>query len=170
MKKVDVATQMGFSMSETSTARLRIMLQGYEQQMLAARRLARLRVNLRMHEGLKPEDPDPAIKRRLFVEKTARELYETLVFTGGSEPVVESVKAEFGKLFGRRVQFTYPPGERLKIVAEGENGLEPLSEDEQCVTRHLLRQVIRQLVERSMLDAAKPATRAERQCSKDSND
>jgi hypothetical protein len=132
------------------------MLQGYERQLLSARRLARLRVRVRTAEGQPPEDPDPSVKRRLFVEKAARELYETLVFTGGRNPVAESIRTEFGRQFGRGVQFTYPPGERLKIVAEGENGLEPLSEAEQRRTRHLLRQVIRQLVERSMLDAPEP--------------
>ena len=87
-------------MAETSTARLQIMLQGYERQLLAARRVAHLRVRTRLAEGLEPDDPDPAIRRRLFVEKTARELYETLVFAGNRNPVTEDIRAEFGKLLG----------------------------------------------------------------------
>ncbi|MDR3358548.1 MAG: hypothetical protein LBN96_06830 [Desulfovibrio sp.] len=148
-------------MAATSTARLRTMLQRYEQQLLSARRLARLRVRRRLAEGLDPEAPDPSITRRLFVEKTARELYETLVFTGGENPVIEDIRAEFGKLLGRSVRFVYPPGERLSIVIEGAYGLEPLSEVEQRRTRHLLWQVTRRLVERSMLCTPPPGRREE---------
>jgi hypothetical protein len=132
------------------------MLQGYEQQLLSARRLARLRVRMRLAEGMAPEDPDPSIKRRLFVEKTAQELYETLLFTGSSKPVMEEIRAQFGKLYGKNVRFTYPPGERLNIVAEGPSGPEVLSDEEQRRTQHLLRKVIRQLVEQGMLNAPAP--------------
>lgn len=38
-------------MADTTTAQMRIMLQGYEQQLLAARRLARFRVRRRLAEG-----------------------------------------------------------------------------------------------------------------------
>jgi hypothetical protein len=138
------------------------MLQRYEQQLLSARRLARLRVRRRLAEGLAPEEPDPSIRRRLFVEKTARELYETLVFTGSENPVIEDIRAAFGKLLGKSVRFAYPPGERLSIVIEGPDGLEPLSEAEQRRTRHLLWQVTRQLVEQSMLDAPAPVARGEK--------
>jgi hypothetical protein len=138
------------------------MLQSYEQQLLSARRLARLRVRRRLAEGLAPEDPDPSIKRRLFVEKAARELYEILVFTGSENPVIEDIRAEFGKLLGKSVRFTYPPGERLSIAIEGPDGPEPLSEAEQRRTRHLLWQVTRQLVEQSMLDAPTPSVRREK--------
>ncbi|MDR1660354.1 MAG: hypothetical protein LBR94_08495 [Desulfovibrio sp.] len=143
-------------MAVTSTTRLRIMLREYEQQLLSARRLARLRVRRRLAEGLDPEDPDPSIKRRLFVEKTARELYETLIFTSSENPVIEDIRAEFGKLLGKSARFTYPPGERLNIVLEGADGLELLSEDEQRRARHLLWQVTRQLIEQSMLNAPAP--------------
>ena len=146
-------------MAESAITRLRIMLQGYERQLLSARRLARFCAQGRLAEGFEPEDPDPSIKRRLFVEKTARELYDTLCFTGSQNPIVEDVRTEFGKRLGKNVRFAYPPGERLNIVAEGESGLEPLPEAEQLRARHLLRQVIRQLVERSMLDAPAPVAR-----------
>ena len=69
-------------MADTTTAQMRIMLQGYEQQLLAARRLARFRVRRRLAEGLEPQDPDPSVKRRAYVEKVAQELFDSLIFTG----------------------------------------------------------------------------------------
>ena len=156
-------------MAVTSTAQMRVMLQRYEQQLLSARRLARLRVRRRLVEGLDPEDPDPSIKRRLFVEKTARELYETLVFTGSENPVIEDIRTEFGKLLGKSVRFVYPPGERLSVVIEGPDGLEPLSGAEQRRTRHLLWQATRQLVEQSMLDAPAPVVHREKTANPEAN-
>ena len=64
-------------MADTTTAQMRIMLQGYEQQLLAARRLARFRVRRRLAEGLEPQDPDPSVKRRAYVEKVAQELFDS---------------------------------------------------------------------------------------------
>ncbi len=54
-------------MADMHTLQMRIMLQCYEQQLLAARRLARFRVKRRLAEGLKPQDPDPSVNRRAFV-------------------------------------------------------------------------------------------------------
>ena len=81
-------------MADTTTAQMRIMLQGYEQQLLAARRLARFRVRRRLAEGLEPQDPDPSVKRRAYVEKVAQELFDSLIFTGSDNPVVEEIRRE----------------------------------------------------------------------------
>ena len=75
-------------MEETMNPQLRSMIRGYEQQLLSARRLARLRVKMRLAEGESPHDPDPEIKRRAYVEKVARELYESLIYTGSDNPMV----------------------------------------------------------------------------------
>ncbi len=93
-------------MAETSTTQMRIMLQSYEQQLLAARRLARFRVRRRLAEGQEPHDPDPSIKRRGYVEKVAQELYDSLIFTGSDNPVVEEIRQELGRAVGQDVQFT----------------------------------------------------------------
>ena len=81
-------------MADANSAKLRIMLQGYEQQLLAARRLARFRVRMRLAHGDAPDDPDPAAHRHACVEKVARELYETLLFTGSDNPVVEDIRQQ----------------------------------------------------------------------------
>ena len=99
-------------MADVTAAQVRMMLQGYEQQLLAARRLARLRMRRRMAAGDDPNDPDPAARRHLMVEKVARELYEALLYTGSDNPVVEEIRQELGREVGQDVQFTYPPGGR----------------------------------------------------------
>ena len=87
-------------MEETMNPQLRSMIRGYEQQLLSARRLARLRVKMRLAEGESPHDPDPEIKRRAYVEKVARELYESLIYTGSDNPMVEEIRRELGKSLG----------------------------------------------------------------------
>lgn len=139
-------------MTDTTSAQLRMMLQSYEQQLLTARRLARYRVRRRLSEGRDPNDPDPSLKRRAYVEKVAQELYDTLIFTGSENPVVEDIRQELGKAVGREVRFTYPPGGRLRIVGESPQGPVPLSEEEQRRTRHALWRITRQKVDQSMLD------------------
>lgn len=139
-------------MADMHTLQMRIMLQCYEQQLLAARRLARFRVKRRLAEGLKPQDPDPSVNRRAFVEKVARELYDTLIFTGSSNPVVEEIRAELSRAVGLEVEFTYPPGARLRIVAIGPDGQRPLGAEEERRARHALWRITRQKVDQSMLE------------------
>ena len=139
-------------MADVTAAQVRMMLQGYEQQLLAARRLARLRMRRRMAAGDDPNDPDPAARRHLMVEKVARELYEALLYTGSDNPVVEDIRQELGKEVGQKVRFTYPPGQRLHIVGEGPEGMEPLPEDVQRKTRHALWRITRATVDKSMLE------------------
>ena len=144
-------------MTDANNLRLRMMMQSYEQQLLAARRLARFRVKRRLALGEAPEDPDPAIKRREYVEKVAQELYDTLIFTGSENPVVEEIRQELGKAVGREVMFTYPPGCKLKIMAKGPDGPAPFSDAEERKVRYALWRITRQKVDHSMLD--KPAPR-----------
>ncbi|MDR2819738.1 MAG: hypothetical protein LBB60_04325 [Desulfovibrio sp.] len=139
-------------MADTTTVQLRMTLQGYEQQLLAARRLARFQARCRVQDGLEPQDPDPAPKRRLFVEKVARELYDTLVFTGSENPVAEEIRKELGAAIGRDVRFIYPPGGRLRIVAVEGGGARPLTDEEQRLTRRMLWRITRRKVDRSMLE------------------
>lgn len=143
-------------MEEPMNPQLRSMLRGYEQQLLSARRLARLRVKMRLAEGEPPHDPDPEIKRRAYVEKVARELYESLIYTGSDNPMVEEIRRELGKSVGQELLFTYPPGEQLRFVGRGPQGSQPLSEDAQKQTRFALWRITRQLVHQSMLDKPPP--------------
>ena len=139
-------------MDNANNLRLRLMMQGYEHQLLAARRLARFRVKRRLALGENPDDPDPAIKRREFVEKVAQELYDSLIFTGSENPVVEEIRQELGKVVGHEVLFTYPPGSKLKILAVGPNGPTPFTEAAERKVRYALWRITRQKVDGSMLD------------------
>lgn len=139
-------------MADATSSQKRIMLRCYEQQLLAARRLARFRVQRRLAEGSDPREPDSALKRRAYVEKVAQELFDTLIFTGSDNPVVEEIRRELGRTVGQDVQFAYPPGGKLCIVGKGPEGPRPLSEEEQRRTRHALWRITRQKVDQSMLD------------------
>lgn len=112
-------------MPDTTTARLRIMLQGYEQQLLAARRLARFRVRRRLAAGEDPREPDPLPKRHATVEQVARELYDMLLYTGSDNPVVEDIRQELSQELGREVHFTYPPDGSLCILGQGPTAQAP---------------------------------------------
>ncbi|MCR4666595.1 MAG: hypothetical protein K5657_04790 [Desulfovibrio sp.] len=141
-------------MSDVSeaTARVRMMLMRYEQQLLAARRLARFRERLRRANGQSPEDPDPSIKRRIYVEKVTREIYECLIYTGGDNPIIEEIRKELSRVVGIPLRFTYPPGKRLRIVKAGPSGNIALTEEEQRVVRSSLLRVTREKIDASMLE------------------
>lgn len=139
-------------MAETTTVQMRIMLQRYEQQLLSARRLARFRVRTRLDEGLDPHDPDPGAKRNAYVERAAQELYDTLIFTGSVNPVVEEIRQELGELVGREVRFTYPPGGRLRIVGVGPDGPFALPDEEERHIRYALWRITRNKVNSGMQD------------------
>ncbi len=66
--------------------------------------------------------------------------------------MVEEIRQELGRAVGQDVQFTYPPGGRLRIVGEGPEGPRALSEEEQRRTRHALWRITRQKVDQSMLE------------------
>ena len=135
-------------------AQKRVMLQGYEQQLLAARRLARFRVRRRLAEGESPEDPDPAIKRREFVQKVARELHDMLIYTGSENPIMEEIRSELSRSLGYEVRFTYPPGEKLRIVRVMPNGTITLTEKEnQNIIANLMPLILNK-VSGSMLNKA----------------
>ncbi len=139
-------------MADATMARMRIMLQGYEQQLLAARRLARFRVNRRLAAGEDPNDPDPSVNRRAMVEKVFNDTEDTEIYTGSDNPVVEDIRKELGKEVGQEVQFTYPPGGRLRIVGQGPDGLEALPADKLRASRNALWRITRQKISESMLD------------------
>lgn len=119
-----------------TTLYLRTMLQQYEKQLLAARRLARYRRAARLANGENEPTIDPEVKRKATVERVARELYERLLFTGSDNPVVEDIRNTLGRAVGHTVRFTYPPGaDRMRLVREGPQGSRaaslPLPEVEQ---------------------------------------
>lgn len=137
-------------MPATTTVHTKLMLQKYQQQLVAARRLAMTRAKLRMREGLPPDDPDPAANRHEYVKKVARELYTSLIYTGSENPVVEDIRKELGRHIGQDVEFTYPPGKKLCIVGDGPDGKKPLSLARQIDSYNMLFDITRRKVDQDM--------------------
>lgn len=135
-----------------SQLQTRIMLKRYQQQLLAARQLAKSRARLRLREGLPLEDPDPSVRRHEFVRDVARELYTSLIYTGSENPVVEDIRQELGRHIGQEVEFTYPPGEKLCIVGDGPEGKKPLSTAQQLASYNMLMTITRKKIDQSMLE------------------
>lgn len=134
-----------------TTLYLRTMLQQYEKQLLAARRLARYRRAARLANG---EDPpiDPEVKRKAMVERVARELYERVLYTGSDSPVVEEIRTNLGKAVGSAVRFTYPPGEEhMRLVRESPEGDSPVSAQEQHLALKKLWDITVDKVDKSMV-------------------
>lgn len=143
---------------DVSQLRLRDrMLQSYETQLLAARRIAKFRVRKRIESGAHPFDPDPAPKRRQYRDKAAQELLDAMIFTGTGNPIVDAVKEELGKRLGLEIEFVYVPGEMLMKVVARENGaLRQLTPEERAQAEPVLSQsslfsITCQNVDRQML-------------------
>ena len=86
----------------------RNMLQKYEQQLLAARRLERYRqaINLIYEEPLNlPE----IINRKILVRLVAKEFFKNFLITGYSSSVVQDVQKELIEKFNNKICFQYPP-------------------------------------------------------------
>lgn len=130
----------------------RIMLHTYEQNLGNARRLARFKVRMRLQAGLEPDDPDPAPKRKVFATKIAQELYDHLLFYPGANPVVEEIREELSAALGMRVEFTYPPGSTLRIVARDENGPRQLAPEEQRKAREVLKRITDAKVDEGLME------------------
>lgn len=110
---------------------LRHMLQQYETQLMAARRLARYRRARRLADGGEEPPMDPQVRRRAMVERVARELYDTILFTGTDNPVLGKICDRMGVVLGGEVRFRYPPGEeQVQILRESPSGVRPLQGEE----------------------------------------
>lgn len=88
---------------------IRNMLLQYDRQLVTARRLARYQLALRGSDsGNEPAIP-PDVKRKVMVERVAREIFENLIVAGSENPVVDEIRNELDSLFGERFVFRYPP-------------------------------------------------------------
>lgn len=127
------------------------MLQSYRQNLLNARRIARYKIRMRLAQGLEPNDPDPAHKRRQFATQIAQELYDSLLFYPESNPVVEEIRKELSEALGRNIEFTYPPGGMLRLAVREEGVLRALDDGEQARARELLKKVTSDQVDKGLL-------------------
>lgn len=134
------------------TLNLRLMVQQYETQLLAARRLARYRRARRLAEGEDELRIDPEVRRRAMVERVARELYEMIIFTGSENPVVDKIRDRLTPIMGAKVRFAYPPGgDKLSFVREDAEGPRPLNGEEEERAMQALWHVTLRAVDESMV-------------------
>lgn len=132
---------------------LRQRLQKYELQLLTARRLARFRRAQQLASGEKPlSDAELEARRAAMVERVAHELYETIIFTGSDNPMVDTIRERLGQQVGGEVRFTYPPGEEsVRILRESPEGVRSTSKEEQAKVLQDLWPVTLKTVQESML-------------------
>ncbi len=88
----------------------------------AARRPVESRRALRQACGTCPEIA-PEMKRRILVERVAREVFENLLFTDSDNPMVEEVRRTLAREFGDSLVFQYLAGESdLAVLRDAESG------------------------------------------------
>ncbi len=108
-------------MADNNERQKRTMLKSYEQQLTAARQLMRFQVRKRLEENQDYREPDPSIKRNSNVR---------LLFTGTADSFLDQMRADLGKALGLELEFTYPPGKSLCLMAREESGLRYLTREE----------------------------------------
>lgn len=134
--------------------RMRQVLQKYDQQLLTARRLARFRARVQQKNGLEIEEPDPAIKRKDFVESVASEMFTALLFTGIPDALMEEIRQELCKVFKKEFEFVFPPNSNLCIyINDGKKRRQLTAEESQIVSKALAA-ITSQKVDKSMLKSA----------------
>ena len=92
----------------------RQMLLQYGKQLIAARRLSRYEKMI----GRQQQTDREAVlaRRRLTVERVAREIIDNLIFSGSDNPIVLEVKERLAEERGERYIFRYPPAEEDFLI------------------------------------------------------
>lgn len=131
-------------MRDGDSPQARKRLRGYEEQLLAARRLARFRAQRRAAEN--QADPTEA-ERRLqeYITQVAHEMYSRLMYTGSENPEAETIRRTMGETLGQEVEFVYPPGRELHLVLH--DGEKTYMEPSTAYTRQALWRATLQVVE-----------------------
>ena len=134
---------------DTPTLYTRHVLSSYGRQLVTARRLARYRQTLRAREG---PAIAPEVKRRLLVERIAKEVMENLLIAGSDNPVVDEIKERLQREFGERLTFTYPPAQlEIQVFKEGPGGQEEIAPAEKLCILDRLWEITLETVDETML-------------------
>lgn len=120
---------------------MRKVLDKYETQLQMARRMARYKVRQRLAQGLAPDDPDLSHKKEVFKASISQELFDSLLFYPDASPVVEEIREELSQALGVRIEFTYPPGDTLRLAVRENGHLRKLKDEEQRIARNVLRRI-----------------------------
>lgn len=131
---------------------VKTVLQTYNQQQDTGRRIARFQKYMdRAGQGDSVSFSKEA-KRRLMVEKVAREIVDNLIGSGSSNPVVEEIKEQVNREFGSEMVFRYPAnGDGLQILKKTDAGVEELTNGEKNKLMQRLWEVALHKVDDTML-------------------
>lgn len=140
-------------MGNMEDTKKRVMLHSYQQQLQAARKMARYTVRKRLAEGLEPDDPNPSIKRHAFTSQISQELFDSLMFYPDASPVVEEIREELATALDKKVEFTYPPGGTLRIAVRENGELRKLNDTEQLAAKSALRHITHAKVGRTLFES-----------------
>lgn len=108
------------------------MIRQYHNQMLTSRTLAYRQHARKMALGEKPEI-QPEVKRRMLVNRVAREVFTNLLTIGCDNPMVREVREALDKEFGQQFEFCYVPGKLDMLIyrRKPDGGAERVSDNEQ---------------------------------------
>ena len=116
------------------------MLRKYKKQITSAQHIARAAESARnLHLNYQDDDAQLSdmdqrvvdARRQGLVERVAREVYENLLFSGSTNPIVEEIKAQLEVDLGFAVLFRNPfPNLSLQIYKETDLGPIKVTRDE----------------------------------------
>ncbi|MEJ5242921.1 MAG: DVU0524 family FlgM-associated protein [Desulfomicrobiaceae bacterium] len=99
------------------------VLRTYDQQLDTGRRISRLKKFMSQRDAADSVSISQEAKRRLLVERVAREIVDNLVGSTSTNPVVQEIRQALDAEFGPGLVFRYPPdGDELEILRKDENG------------------------------------------------
>ncbi|MBC7355409.1 MAG: hypothetical protein H5U09_04325 [Desulfomicrobiaceae bacterium] len=99
------------------------VLRTYDQQMDTGRRISRLKKFMSQRDATDSVSISQEAKRRLLVERVAREIVDNLVGSTSTNPVVQEIRQALDEEFGPGLVFRYPPdGDELEILRKDANG------------------------------------------------
>jgi hypothetical protein len=99
------------------------VLRTYDQQMDTGRRISRLKKFMSQRDAADSVSISQEAKRRLLVERVAREIVDNLVGSTSTNPIVQEIRQALDAEFGPGLVFRYPPdGDELEILRKDENG------------------------------------------------
>jgi hypothetical protein len=107
------------------------MLSRYDKQLVNARRLARYRRSLQLAGNGDEARLAREAKRRMLVDRVAREVIDNLLVTGVDNPIVNEIVDDLEESVGSKLVFEYPFMEQdLQIFRETKEGPKKLTPEE----------------------------------------
>ncbi|MBN2139434.1 MAG: hypothetical protein JW718_00385 [Desulfovibrionaceae bacterium] len=115
------------------------MLDCYGRQLSSARRLARFRRALRLARAEDEVSISRQARRRVLVERIAKEIIENLVVNETGNPMVEEILKSLERELGQRLLFEYPlDGGDVLLIEETQAGPKRIGPEEK---EHVMRRL-----------------------------